>query len=97
MTLVDRIDSLRAALLSGNTAEAARLARAIEADAPRLPAPDPRALGRALSLLQATVAGVRAAQARIARLRGAGAPSDVYDAAGRRQTHRQHAGPARRW
>jgi hypothetical protein len=95
--LVERIDAVRLAILAGRMDDAAALSRAIEAEAATLPAPDPKALRRAMHLLQATIAGLRAATGRIARARGQSTPSGVYDARGHRHTHASVLPPARRW
>jgi hypothetical protein len=97
MTLADRIDAVRRAILDGRMDDAVALSRVIETEAAALPPPDPRALRRAVALLQATVAGLRAASLRIARARGEDVASDVYDARGRRQRHAPAQPPARRW
>jgi hypothetical protein len=97
MTLDKRIDAVRLAILDGRMDDATALSQAIEADAATLPAPDPRALRRAMRLLQATVSGLRAATVRIAQARGLGLSSDVYDARGQRHSHASTQPPARRW
>lgn len=97
MTLIDRIDAVRVAIVEGRMDDATALSLAIEAEAAHLPAPDPRALRRALRLLQATLSGLRSAVARIARARGEGPSCDVYDARGQRQSHGTAQPPARRF
>lgn len=92
--LAERIDALRGAIVAGRLAEAEAIATEIEAGAGGWSRPDPQTLSRALTLLQATVAGLRAAAERLDRLRGV---SRVYDAKGRQQSHPAGTLPARRW
>lgn len=97
MTLAERIDSVRHAILDGRMDDATALSLEIEAEARTMHPPDPQALRRALRLLQATTAGLRAASVRIARARGQGPSSDVYDARGQRHSHPAPQPPPRRW
>jgi hypothetical protein len=97
MTLPERIDEVRLAILEGRVQDASDLSLLIEAEAGGFPPPDPRALRRALVLLQATVTGLRSAAARLSHARGEGLASDVYDARGRRQRHAPARPPAGRW
>jgi hypothetical protein len=97
MTLHERIDEVRMAILDGRMQDATDLSLLIEAEAGVFPAPDPRALRRALVLLQAAVTGLRTASARLSVARGIDMPSDVYNASGQRQRHVPARSPAGRW